>query len=383
MKTRRAKVILPFERFANRVFERAYSAARTEERKKSIADMRKLLKVAAVSPAIARTKLTDNKTPLVLHHWATLKCNASCEQCLWKDNTRPQMDTAQVKRFYTEAAEAGIVSTLIGGGEPQLRADIGELYRHAKEQCGWKVGTATNGFFLDKRIDEFGDCLDTLIVSFDSADPEKHDRIRGVDGLFRKAYRGLAKVKKDFPFIHAFINSCLDNNNIDEVEDIIALADSLGVPVTFDVITTVQHTSGEGAVDRKGYLIDSYERVGDALNKILEARKRGAVVFNSEHYLNHFRCGKQSYECRYPYIYMRVMPDGDVEDCMQIDRPIGNVLETPVAEILNSKRMEEFRRNAAKCSSCSSPAMVDSSYFYDHPAGLIPEFTVRRRKTKA
>lgn len=383
MKTRRARVILPFEKFANQVFERAYEAAKTEERKKSIADIRKLLKVVAISPSIVRSKIGDDKTPLVLHHWVTLKCNASCEQCLWKDNSRPQMNTGEIKKFYTEAAEAGIVSTLIGGGEPQLRSDIGEIYRYAKEECGWKVGTATNGFFVEKRIDEFGDCLDTIIVSFDSADPKKHDRIRGIDGLFEKAYKGIKKIRKEYPFIHAFINTCLDNNSVDEVEDIIALGDELGVPVAFDVITTVQHTSEQGTIDRKSHLIDSYEKVGEALHKIIEAKKRGAVVFNSEHYLNHFECGKQPYECRYPYIYLRVMPDGDVEDCMQIDNPIGNVLETPIAEILASERMEQFRLSAAKCSSCSSPAMIDSSYFYDNPAGLISELTVKRRKTKA
>lgn len=243
------------------------------------------------------------------------------------------------------------------------------------------MGTATNGAFIEKRIDEYGDCLDTMIVSLDSADPAKHDRIRDVPGLFDKAVRGIKKVKRKYPFIHLFVNCCLDVNSVDEVEDIIRLTAELGVPVSFDVISTVQHIAERGDVDKKGHLIDSYERIAKALRKIREMKDAGAVVFNSNHYLSHFDGGKKPYECRYPRIYMRVMPNGDVEDCMRVGDPIGNVVMTRVKDILAGERWKSFRRNASKCWSCSSPAMIDASYFHDNPLGLIPELKVLGKKS--
>ncbi|MEW5947546.1 MAG: radical SAM protein [bacterium] len=364
--------------FAGEVTGRAFSAAHSiapdPRTKKYLVNARRALKVLSLVPHVVGSRLRLSEDPFIIHHWITLRCNCFCESCMWKNNSAAEMTTTEIKRFYDQAADQGFGGILFTGGEPLLRKDMPEIYRYAKRKCGLKIGAATNGFFLEKRVDEFGDYIDALLVSIDSVDPEKHDRIRGVPGLFDRLVRGIEKTRKKYPFIHLFVNSCLDDNSVDEAEDIIRLASDLGVPVTFDVISTVQHTAEDGAVDRKGYLISSYEKISEALHKVREAKKRGASVFNSEHYLAHFDRGKVPYRCRYPRVFLRVMSGGDVEDCLRIDQPIANLRTTPLKKILKMNRMKTLRNDAEKCWTCSSPTMVDCSYFWDNPLELLSEF---------
>ena len=356
--------------------KRAYDAAPDERAMQRIADTRKALTAAAMGPPLLNARLRNATRPFVLHHWVTLRCNCSCQSCLWKNNQSEDMTTAQIKKFYREAAEQGFVGMLLGGGEPLLRKDIGDIFHFAKYKCGWKIGTATNGWFLEDRIREYGDCIDTMIVSIDNADPARHDEIRGVPGLFDRVVRGIEKVRREYPFMHLMINTCVTDNCADDLMDIVALAGDLGVPLSLDVISTGRNMDGEGYRDQSGHLISSFQSIAAALHRALEAKKNGARIFNSEYYLTHFDHGKQPYACRYPRIFLRVMSNGDVEDCTQVGRPIASVLETPLADILASPRMAEFRDRAEKCYSCSSPAMIESSRFWDDPATLISRGTM-------
>ncbi|MEW6203173.1 MAG: radical SAM protein, partial [bacterium] len=296
-----------------RAFALAYDAASTPEAKNRITDTRKAVKLIPLAPKILKSRFLSDEKPFILHHWVTLRCNCSCESCLWKNNKAEEMATDEIKKFHRSAAEEGFVGMLLGGGEPLLRKDIAEIYRHAKQKCGWKIGTATNGFFLEDRIGEFGDYIDALLVSIDSANPEKHDKIRGVAGLFDRVVSGIEKVKSEYPFIHLLVNTCVDDNNVDELMDIIQLTTDLNVPLALDVITTSQNIGDDGAADKKNHLISSYERITEALYEALGAKKNGAKIFNSEYYLTHFDNGKQPYRCRYPRIFLRLMPNGDVE----------------------------------------------------------------------
>lgn len=367
----RSKILADVEKNVTRAFGLAYDAAPGPEAKSAIANVRKALKILPIAPSILGTRLLDRKNPFILHHWVTLRCNCSCESCLWKDNRAEEMTTAEVLKFHRECAEEGIVAMLMGGGEPLLRKDTPEIFRHAKRELGWKIGTATNGFFLEDRIDEYGDYIDTTLVSIDSAKPEKHDEIRGVPGLFDRIVRGIEKIKRDYPFIHVQVNTCVDDNSVDELMDIVELAGELDVPVSLDVITTGQNVAGEDCTDKKNHMISSYERIAEALHEALEAKKNGARIFNSENYLTSFDGGKQPYRCRYPRVFLRVMSNGDVEDCLRVGDPIANVRTTPLRETLKMDRIRTLQKNAEKCYICSSPAMFECSHIWEHPLGLL------------
>ena len=59
---------------------------------------------------------------------------------------------------------------------------------------------------------------------------------------------------------------------------------------------------------------------------------------------------------------------GNAEYCLNLDRPIGNIRETPLKEIMAMARFKQLRADAEACSSCNSPTMVDLSKFWENPA---------------
>jgi MoaA/NifB/PqqE/SkfB family radical SAM enzyme len=76
-----------------------------------------------------------------------------------------------------------VLQVAFSGGEPPLREDIVELVRHAHD-IGLLTRISTNGLLLDRelvsRLKRAG--LTPCGVSIDDADPETHDRLRGLLG---------------------------------------------------------------------------------------------------------------------------------------------------------------------------------------------------------
>jgi hypothetical protein len=68
---------------------------------------------------------------------------------------------------------------------------------------------------------------------------------------------------------------------------------------------------------------------------------------------------------------MSVDGRGYVEDCLNLDRPIANIRETPLEEIMGLRRFRQLRRDAEGCSSCNSPTMVDLSLVWENPQLLF------------
>jgi len=352
-------------------FEGAGKRVRGEESRKTVTGARKVMKALPLAPAIVRSKLSRKGHPFIVHHYLTMKCNCSCEQCLWKDNRAEQMTLNEIKKFHREAAGEGFVGALLGGGEPLLRQDAPEIFRHAKEKCGMKVAIGTNGYFIEDRLDDIGEYLDAMLISIDSADPEKHDANRGVKGLFDRVVRGVERIKRDYPFIHLIVNTCVHDGSTGEMPRIIELAEELDVPLSLDVMTLGKNVNGTGETDEKKHMIGSYDKISEALHTALDAKRRGAPVFNSEYYLSHFDGGKKPYSCRYPHIFLRVMANGDAEDCLRVGNPMGNVRTGPLRDLLESDRMERLKKEAEKCWLCSSPTMIDYSRYWDRPSELL------------
>jgi SynChlorMet cassette radical SAM/SPASM protein ScmF len=166
-------------------------------------------------------------------------CNLSCRHCWvscaaeWPGfRTRPrQRDELSAGEFLDIASEAkalGLKYIKLTGGEPLIRDDIADLYTGLIEQ-GFGVSIETNGTIHS------ADMIDSLAqdpplqvaVSLDSADPERHDRIRGVPGSWERAVR----------FIRLLTSMEIRSQTImtvsacetDEVREMVTLLNGLGV----------------------------------------------------------------------------------------------------------------------------------------------------------
>ena len=327
---------------------------------------RKKKKQIANLALAAKTAKENNGKPFIFHFLTTLKCNCDCETCLWKDNTKKdELTLEEIKRIYSEAKKAGFVVTILWGGEPLIRKDIIEVIKFVKRELKFTiVGIVTNGWFLPEKIKEFGDDIDFILISLDSPRPEEHDQIRGLPGLYNKIMDSVTTIKESYPLISLQFSFSISKYNMNHVEEMINLSDEIGVPVAFNVINTVRHYS-HGDIDEKRTLSASDNDISRTFERILDAKKSGSKILNSEMYLNHFIGGKKQYMCHTKKVFMFVNYNGDIENCLQLDKPIANLRQTSVSEVLQLPHFTKFIKESEKCFSCNSPTMIDTSYLWD------------------
>jgi MoaA/NifB/PqqE/SkfB family radical SAM enzyme len=314
----------------------------------------------------AKTAKENNGKPFIFHFLTTLKCNCDCETCLWKDNSvKDELTLEEIKRIYLEAKEAGFVVTILWGGEPLIRKDITEIIKFVKRELKYAiVGIVTNGWFLPEKIKEFGEDIDFILISLDSPRAQEHDQIRGLSGLYDKIMKSVTIIKDNYPLISLQFSFSISKYNINRVEEMIQLSDKTGIPVAFNVINTVRHYS-HGDLDEKGTLSASDSDISKIFERILGAKKKGSKILNSEMYLNHFIGGKKHYICHTKKVFMFVNYNGDIENCLRLDKPIANLRHTSVMDVLQLPDFVKFTEESEKCYSCNSPTMIDTSYLWD------------------
>jgi MoaA/NifB/PqqE/SkfB family radical SAM enzyme len=327
----------------------------------------------AVSRLVGRAieaRVSGDGRPFIVAHLVTNRCMCSCASCLWKDNDCEDVPLEELKRFYREAREGGFVAAALSGGEPFLRKDLGALVHYLKEEVRFLTALFTTGWFLERRMDEVLPYIDLLIVSADSARPERHDAIRGLPGLFAALTRGVRLARERYPDLPIRLNCCVQRGVEGEIDDLCSLADSLDVRISFDVVTELRHGDGDRAYRETdvGLAPEALRRV---CTRLLELKRAGAPIVNSEYYFDYFVRGRPGYRCHLPKLVMFVDGRGNLEHCLDLTRPLGNLRDAPLADLMASARFRRLRVEAEGCSTCNSPTMVDLSHFWEEPQSIF------------
>jgi len=303
--------------------------------------------------------------PFFISHLITTRCFARCPTCLWRGNAPEERDTNTIVDFYGRARRAGFVSTTFWGGEPLIRADIGDVL-HACRDLGFVTGLITNGYLLPKHHRLLAETLDFLIVSLDFPSPA-HDQFRGVPGLFERALEGIGLIREANSDLKVFLNTVVSRFNRREAEGVITLAESLGLTVTFESVNEgppeFPREDNQEIHDR---LRLSEER--EIFRRLRQQRDNGAPVNNSRTYLRLFEKGRVRYRCHAPKICLRVEPDGTVTNCLDREHPLGNAYKDDLEALLESPRLRRLQRAAESCTRCVDTGVIESSLFWDfHP----------------
>ncbi|TKX78852.1 radical SAM/SPASM domain-containing protein [Halorubrum sp. SD626R] len=143
----------------------------------------------------SKPQITADKQRRPVVVWNTTKrCNLYCEHCYAAadcEGASNELSTAEGKALIDDLAEFGAPVLLFSGGEPLVREDLPELVAHAADR-GIRPVLSTNGTLLTReRARELKRAgLQYAGVSVDGL-PERNDRIRGEDGAFDAAVRGI------------------------------------------------------------------------------------------------------------------------------------------------------------------------------------------------
>jgi len=129
----------------------------------------------------------------------THRCQCRCIHCSadpFVNPEREELAKEEIMEVVTGAQELGATLIIYTGGEPTMCSDLCELIRHVDKDKSI-VMIFTNGLTLARDAEKLAEAgLDTLNISIDSADPEKHDAFRKIKGLYRKALAGAKKARQ-------------------------------------------------------------------------------------------------------------------------------------------------------------------------------------------
>lgn len=149
----------------------------------------------------------------------TGRCQLHCQHCYADSGptgTHGTMSTNQWRQVITQAAELGVGTVQLIGGEPTLHPDFAQLLAHAID-AGLKVEVFSN---LVRVAPAWWTLLEhpgvTLATSYYSDDPAEHDQITGRRGSHARTLANIAEaMRREIP-IRAGIVSVLDGQRVEQ-----------------------------------------------------------------------------------------------------------------------------------------------------------------------
>lgn len=161
----------------------------------------------------------------------TNRCNLSCIHCYQDSEAAAlegELNLDEKLDLVDQMGRAHMPMLALSGGEPTISPDLLPILRRAKT-WGMHTTIATNGTTMTAdraaRLADAG--LRYVEISLDSIDPARHDEFRGHPGMWEKAVAGARNVVAT-EGLRLGIAMCVHQGNIDEVPDMIALAEDLG-----------------------------------------------------------------------------------------------------------------------------------------------------------
>ena len=304
--------------------------------------------------------------PLGLLAELTHVCPLGCPYCsnpLALDARGDELDTGTWARVFGEAAALGVLQAHLSGGEPGARRDLVAITA-AAHAAGLYTNLITSAVGVTastlQKLAAAG--LDHVQISIQDSEPKSADHIAGYPGAFARK-RALAQevVRLKIPLT---VNAVIHRANIDRLEEMVALALSLGASRV-----EIAHAQYYGwALKNRAALMPSADQVQRAAAKVeaLRIRHRGEIVIDAvvpDYYARLPKpCvggwGRRS---------LNVTPAGKVLPCHAAESIPGlefwSVREHSLADIwANSPAFNAFRGTAWMQEPCKSCARRDIDF---------------------
>ncbi len=278
----------------------------------------------------------------------TYRCNLDCYFCYNDLGLRGKpLSTERYRRLLEELAEMQVLNLILSGGEPLAHPDFFEIGGRARD-LGFLVRVKSNGHALRGRLAErLRDEVDPFLVeiSLHGARAETHDRQTRVAGSFERLMANLAEML-DLG-LRLKLNSTLTRWNEGELSEMMALADSFGVPLQIDPEVTPRDDGDTEPLSirasREGLSgLFAAQAAAGAATPVEIGREGDALLPPAVDGSGEKHCGAGA-------ATLAVDPFGSVYPCVQWRRPIGNLHESSIREIWrDSPALAEIRGQNAE-----------------------------------
>jgi len=184
---------------------------------------------------------------------SAIACNLNCVMCPWREmakkveNRGIMTETVwQAIRPYLDRVQS---VDFTGGGEPLLQPKLAEWLAEAAK-AGCETGFLSNGLLLaEEKLKKILDAgINWICISMDGATAEMYNKIR-VGSDFERVCQNVANIARlrtgNIP--KTMINFVLMDMNVHQMEEIVRLADRLGVDqVNFKQCDVIRGQAGKG-----------------------------------------------------------------------------------------------------------------------------------------
>jgi len=277
-----------------------------------------------------------------LTHRCPLQCGY-CSNPLELIAREEELSTEDWFSVFDQARALGVLQIHLSGGEPLARKDLPELVRHAGS-LGCYVNLVTSGVGLtEARLADLVSCgVDHVQLSVQDAGREGNDRIAGIRAYDRKLVAAELVRKIGVPLT---VNTVLHRQNLDNVGDLIALAEEMGAQ-RLELANTQYYG---WALRNRAALLPTKEQLAAADPVVQAAQERLAgrmeiIYVIADYHEAHPKPCMYGWGAR----QLTVAPNGNVLPCpaatVIADLEIENVRDRPLARIWHdSSSFNAFR----------------------------------------
>jgi MoaA/NifB/PqqE/SkfB family radical SAM enzyme len=252
------------------------------------------------------------KSPLCISFEVTHCCNAKCKQChLGGVFDEYRASPEQLGRICREIKP---VVAQISGGEPLLRPDLLDIVRAFKRpNRAPYIDITTNGILLttEKYAQILHSGVDKIGISLDYPD-DRHDRFRGVPGLFRHIEQLMADLNHEKDKAVTLL-CVVQRDNYKDLIRMAELAADWKVKINFSAYTWLR-------TQDKSYMLtgEDLKEFGNVTAKLVELGKTRQHVSTTPYVWNRmedFFEYHSSPNCRTGSTFINVNPDGTFSPC--------------------------------------------------------------------
>jgi MoaA/NifB/PqqE/SkfB family radical SAM enzyme len=281
---------------------------------------------------------------------------------IWKDNKNlKQLTENDIQGLLSSLKKFGTREVVMSGGEALLNPNFFRLCKILRQQ-NIRISLLSTGLSLKKNAEQILDWIDNIIVSLDGNE-EVHDRIRNIPNAFQKLKEGVQFIKSIAPKFRITARTVIHKLNFRLWHSIIDSAKEIGL----DQISFLPADVSSHAFNRE--VLWNEDRQQEILIEQNELRELSAVIdmiienyaedFESHfiaespgkfrkiynYYAAFYNLNPFPYKkCNAPWVSTVIEADGTVRPCF-FHEPIGNIRDSSLEEILNSKESIRFRKD--------------------------------------
>lgn len=253
--------------------------------------------------------------------WLVLELTYRCPlKCVWCNNPldfekygKQELSTEEWKRVLREGRELGALQLGFSGGEPMLRDDLEDLVEEA-ERLGYYTNLITSGVGLTparlRALKKAG--LKQIQLSLQSANRSLTDELVGARAHDLKIEVARLIKAEGFPMV---LNVPVCRQNIDQTEEILALAEDIGV----DYLEFANIQYYNWALLNRDELLPTREQIERAEAAVITTRerlgKRMTIYFVIPDY---YETRPKACMNGWGTIHLTIAPDGAALPCQEV-----------------------------------------------------------------